>query len=612
MAARYKYILGINSVYHQSSAAIIVDGEIVAAVEEERFNRIKHGKAAVVDNTLILPYASIDYCLKEAGITFKDLDCIGYSFNIVEREKQEDYLISLGPVLSGGYKTREGESRFRRFNGLVPKLLAARYDLRSEEESELLKKFIYLDHHLCHLASAYYASPFDDAAVLAIDGIGEIETTTMAMGKGNNLTFLQDIQYPHSLGFLWEIITTYLGFEGNYDECKVMGLASYGDCNHYRDAMGKIINVKEDGTFTINNLDRKLHDGDFSSIEKLFQERKRVPFEPVRYQGERKSHADIAASLQNVTEKVFLRLSRVLYEKTNSDNLAMAGGVTLNCVANGVLARHSPFKDLYVQPAASDAGTALGAALYIYHNQKGNGEVPRCRMKSVYLGPEYSEEEILEVIKKYKLSLRPIVNPEREAAELIAAGKVIGWFNGRMEFGPRALGNRSILADPRSAAMRERLNIKVKHREQFRPFCPTILAEKTSEWLEIDSHLVFAAEYMLVTYFVRPEKRNLIPAITHVDGTSRVQVLHEEANPSYYRLIKEFEKITGVPIVLNTSFNDREPIVCSPEDAALCFLKTQIDSIIMGNHIVEGPKPWEREGWRRTFIDEVIDFKSKL
>ncbi|MCP5102971.1 MAG: carbamoyl transferase [bacterium] len=604
-----EYILGINSVYHESSAAVIADGKIIAAVEEERFNRRRHGKDAVVDNTPILPYQSIDYCLKEAGITLAEVKWIGYSFSIDEREKKKEYLLSHGPVLSGGYKTERGEGIFRGFNKLVPKLLAIRYGMNEDEVS---KRFHYLDHHLCHLASAYYASPFDEAAVLSIDGIGEYETTTMAVGRGNELKVLKDIPYPHSLGFVWELITNFLGFRGNYDECKIMGLASYGDPERFRKAMASIVNLHEDGTFSIANLDKNLYHGDFSCLEQAFVGvDKRLPYEPLRYGDGDTRHADVAAVLQKITEDVFLGLGNLAYKETGLTNLALAGGVTLNCVANGKLAQQSKFRNIWVQPAASDAGTALGAALWLFQNRPdGKEESRRCRMDTPYLGPGYSDEEIERVLDKFRLSHRRVQNPAKTAAEMVARGDVIGWFQGRMEYGPRALGTRSILTDPRSGAMLDRINHKVKHREPFRPLCPTILWERWSDWLDTEEPPVGATEFMLATYYIRKKQRSEIPAVLHVDGTSRVQLLKKEINPLYYELIAEFEEITGIPMVLNTSFNDREPIVCTPEDAAKCFLKTEIDAMFLGHHLVEGPKPWERAYRQQTLRDELEKYKK--
>ncbi|MCU0287613.1 MAG: carbamoyl transferase [Acidobacteria bacterium] len=605
------YILGINSVYHESSAAIIGDGEILAAVEEERFNRKKHGKAAIVDNTPILPYNAIDYCLQRAGITLADVKWIGYSFSIDEREKRRDHLVSCGPVLSGGYKTERGEDIFKGFNELVPKLLSIRYGV---PEEEVKKRFYYLDHHICHLSSAYYASPFNEAAVLSIDGIGEYETTTMAVGRGNELKVLRDIPYPHSLGFVWELITNFLGFRGNYDECKIMGLASYGKPDRFRKAMESIVKLNDDGTFSVSNLDRSLFHGDYSCLERTFLGvEKRLPYEPLRYGDGNTTHADVAAILQKTTEDIFLGLGNSLYKETGLTNLALAGGVTLNCVANGRLAQESHFNDIWVQPAASDAGTSLGAALWLFHNPPdGKKESRRCRMVSPYLGPEYPDEEIEKILDRYRLSHRKVQDPAKTAAEMLSRGNVIGWFQGRMEFGPRALGTRSILADPRSGAMLDRINHKVKHREPFRPLCPTMIWERWPDWLDTEKTPAGAADFMLATYYILKNKRQEIPAVVNVDGTSRVQLLKEEINLLFYRLISEFEEITGVPIVLNTSFNDREPIVCSPEDAARCFLKTEIDCMFLGNHLVEGPKPWERIYRQRTLRDEMEKFKDAV
>lgn len=611
-------ILGINAAYCQSSAALIRNNRLVAAVEEERFNRIPHAKEAVVDNTVVLPFSSIDYCLEESGASLGDVDLVGYSFDIDDRRSRRERLLALGPVLPGGYKTEEGERRFDAYMNLAPDLLTARYDV---PRSEVWRKFRFLDHHLCHMASAYYASPFDDAAVLVVDGIGEGETATLGFGRGNELEVIEQVGYPHSLGFVWEILTTFLGFRGNYDECKVMGLAAYGDPARFRRQLSELIEIPKEGLFRTMDLEppkrRQLAHGDFFPLERFFGIPHRLPYEPLKFAGESQDHADLAAALQVRTEEVLLHLVHRLRSKVQSENLALAGGVALNCVANGRLAEEGPFKRLWVQPAAGDAGTSLGAALLLQcHPEPGVGvHGRRVRMPHPYLGPEFSDAEISRALQRFRLVHRRVEDPATEVGKLLAEPdehgrpRIVGWFQGRLEYGPRALGNRCLLADPRDPNLKGRLNERVKHRDNFRPFCPTILAEHADEWLEHLRPLADAARYMLATYPIKPERREEIPAVIHVDGSSRAQVLRREENPAFHSLISKFYELTGIPMVLNTSFNDCEPIVCTPQDAARCFLKTEFSAMALGHYLVEGPKPWLRsEQYERTYDEDTEAF----
>ena len=560
------YILGINSAYHESSACLIHNGEIILALEEERLNRVKHAKPARVDNADELPIGAIELCLEKAGITWQEVDRVGYSFDPVKRLKNKDYS---EPVVPGDWGSAEGEQLFYEKLQQVPQKLS---QLAGED---ITAKFEWLDHHLCHAGSAYFVSPFEDAAVLIVDGIGEFESTTFYHGKGNRLNKLKTIDYPNSLGFLWEKFAQFLGFS-EYDACKVMGLASYGNFKYYDREFRQLLTI-EPGSFQLDPKILQFRVNDFSELEKLFGPQR----EPDQRLEER--HMDIAATLQKVTEEVLLELANDLYHRTGSPNLCLAGGVALNCVANRILQEKTPFQNIYIQPAANDAGTAIGAAYGIWHQMLGQ---PRSYvMERPYLGPEYSDDRIQAVLDAHHLNYRRCDNIEATAAKLVAEGNIVGWFQDRMEMGPRALGSRTLLADPRNPNMRDILNHKVKHREHFRPFAPSVLADKAQAWFCIEDSQM-PSDFMLFAYEVQESQRDLIPAVIHVDGTSRVQTVRSQSHPKYYRLIQEFDKLTGVPMVLNTSFNDSEPIVCSPEDAVKTFGKTKIDYLAIGNFLV--------------------------
>ena len=562
-----RYILGINSAYQESSACLIHDGQIVMAIEEERLNRIKHAKPAAVNNPHILPLQSIQLCLEKAGISFQDLDHIGYSFNpekrLLNRVLQE-------PCIDGDWGSESGEELFYQKLQQVTQVLS---DFAGED---LTRKFKWLDHHLCHAASAYFVSPYEDAAVLVVDGIGEFESTTLYHGTANKLSKLHSINYPHSLGFLWEKMAEFLGFS-KYDACKIMGLASYGHYSYNYNVFKKFIHTGL-GTFEIDNDILKFRVNDFTALEELFG-RRRQEDEQLE-----ESHADIAAALQKITEEIVLELAHDLYRRTKSKNLCLAGGVALNCVANGILPEHSSYENIYIQPAAHDAGTAIGAA-YILWNQI--LDQPKIYiMDHPYLGPEYTQDEIKTVLESNNLKYSYHENIEEVTANLIAEGYIIGWFQGKAEIGPRALGNRSLLADPRRPYMKDIINIKVKKREGFRPFAPSILVEKVDEWFRIPNRQL-ASNFMSFAYDVVKSKRKFIPAVTHVDGTSRIQAVPKSSNYKYYKLIEEFEKITGVPIILNTSFNKMEPIVCSPQDAVNTMKKASLYYLVIGNFLVD-------------------------
>lgn len=604
--ARGPLVLGINAAYHHSSAALVSATGIVAAAEEERFNRVRHGKGTDVTTTYVLPIGAIDQCLEQAGCTLADVDHIAYSFEPRVRRRHTARIASVGPVLAGGYETIEGDRRFLNLIEASPALLAAAYGLPAEQATA---RWVWVDHHRAHLASAYLASPFDHAAGLVIDGIGEAHTTTITHCQGLDMQLVQAIDFPHSIGFVWELMTDFLGFEGNYDECKVMGLAAWGDPERFLPSLRRLLIPAEDGTYRVDfsNHEALLH-RDYGHIVRLLGGVKhRVPHQPIRFAGDRTDHADVAAALQQITGEVLLSLARLARRTTQAPNLVMAGGVALNAVANGIIARESGFDDVWIQPAASDAGTALGAALEVLHSQEHGGVAARQRMATAYLGPGFTDEQIVRVLDQHRLQYRRVDDPAAEAVDHLLAGRIVGWYQGRMEFGPRALGNRSLLADPRSTAMRQRINRHVKHRQEFRPFAPTVLVEHAAEWFEADA-FPQASRFMLVTYPVREHKQTEVPAVLHVDGSSRLQLLHQDDNPTYHRLISMFHERTGVPMVLNTSLNDREPIVCTPDHAARCFLKTNIDVMIMGSYVVEGPKPWERHDRSHTILDDLRGF----
>ncbi|MBN4004267.1 carbamoyltransferase C-terminal domain-containing protein [Nostoc sp. LPT] len=561
-------VLGINSVYHESAASCIIDGRIVSAVEEERFNRKKHGKAARIDNPHILPIHSINFCLRDANLDIEDIDLIAFSFDPKLREKS----FEIDPIsLPGDWGSIEGEKTF------LLGLEQVKLSLIQALGDQVAEKLIWVPHHLAHAASTFFPSGLQEAAILVIDGIGENASSIMAYGNGNRLGVLHEIQYPHSLGFLWEKLAQFLGFS-EYDACKVMGLAAYGQSETMQEAFSQFARIT-DKDFTLEKEVLRFRVDEFKLLEAILG-KSRKKNEPIE-----QHHKDIAASLQTFTDRAVLQLVEDLYRLCPSENLCYSGGVALNCVTNWLIKEKGPFKNIFVPTAPHDAGTAVGAALYAYHTRCNQPKVHTPQL-TPYTGPEFTTEEILLAIEESGLTARRSIDSAMEAADMVADGKVVGWFQGRMEFGPRALGNRSLLADPRYATTRELLNQKVKHREDFRPFGPSVLAEKAEKWFEIGRQSE-SLKYMLFTCPVRPEKREKIPAVVHIDGTARVQLVERELNPSYHRLIERFEQLTGVPVILNTSFNDSEPIVCSPKDAISTFKRTAIDALIMQDFVIE-------------------------
>jgi carbamoyltransferase len=552
-------VLGINSVYHESAAALLVDGELVAAVEEERFNRIKHAKEADWDNPHQLPERAIRFCLKQAGLTARDIDHVAYSFDPKLRRKryraewwgqkvEETFQLRLGQV----------QSAVEEFLG-----------------RSLGQRFHFVPHHLAHAGSAYFPSGFDRAAILTIDGIGEAAGSSLAKGVGTRIQSIETFEYPHSIGFLWEEFSGYLGFS-NYDASKVMGLAAYGNPEVFRQQFESILRTETENYGVAQ---------DFLGVQPDKLARMEAMFGPPRGMDDEilPRHADIAAALQAATDAAVMALARRAKRKVPFDSLCMAGGVALNCVTNEVITRSREFSNVFIPSAPHDAGTAIGAAFAV-HCAKQKRPAQR-GYSTPYLGPSFKRADILAAVKSAGLSARRSKSPARDAADMIADGKIVAWFQGRMEFGPRALGNRSLLADPRRPEMRNILNQKVKHREDFRPFAPSVLAEHADEWFEVGAHSASHA-FMLFAPEVKPGKRDRIPAVVHKDGTARVQLVSCKSNPRFHELISAFFAKTGVPLVVNTSFNDSEPIVCTPTDAIVTFRKSGIDALFMDDIVL--------------------------
>ena len=556
------------------------DGEIVAAASEERFTRKKHDAG--------FPHNAIRYCLEEGRIRAGDLDRVGF---------YDKPLLKFERIITS-YLANFPRSYFA-FMKAVPVWLREKLWTKDLIARELGYKgeILFAEHHQSHAASAFLVSPFDEAAILTVDGVGEWATASLAAGSGNSIRMLKQINYPHSLGLLYSAFTYYLGFKVNSAEYKVMGLAPYGEPKYYDRIMSELIDVHADGSFRLNMdyfayaYGLRMTNGHF---EELFEGPPRRPESPLDQR-----HKDIAASIQKVTEEVMLRLAFTLHSETGFTDLCMAGGVALNCVANGRILRDGPFKNIFIQPAAGDAGGAIGVAKYIYHTLLGNAR--DSELSHVYLGPSFSSGEIESYLNEIGAQYQKLEREEllRTVARLIADQNVVGWFQGRMEFGPRALGNRSILADARRAENRDRVNLKIKFRESFRPFAPVVLEDHSSEYFDLDR----PSPYMLLVGQVREDKR-VIPSVTHVDGSARIQTVSRETNPIFYDLIAEFYRLTGVPVIINTSFNVRgEPIVCTPEDAFRCFMRTNMDFLVMGEFLldkremkpVEGDTAWQRE-----------------
>lgn len=568
------YVLGISAYLCDSSAALVKDGQLVGAIEEEKLVGRKH--------TGELPVNAIRYLLKLENISFSDIDHVAYFFKPFLGLHHRLWMI---------IKNLPGSLTFyQTHGGMWQNMVKVKDHLNQAFQGEKPKfKFHNVAHHLSHAASSFLLSDFEEAAVLTVDGSGEWASTMMCVGRKNKVYPFKEIHFPHSLGYLYASVTEYLGFKPNSGEGKVMGLASYGR-PRYIDSFRKLVLLKEKGRYQLDlsYFDYYKH-GISSTQNRPWVSKKFISeFGPPRVPESKLEprHEDMAASLQQVLEEAMLHMVNFLYAETKMENLCLAGGVALNSVANGILIKRTKFKRIFIQPAAGDGGTSVGAAFYVYNcilNQ------PRSQHpETVFIGPEFSEKEIQAAVESHGLRYEK-VNPTEVGARLLTKGKILGWFQGRIEFGPRALGNRSIIADPRKGEMKDIINARVKFRESFRPFAPSILEERLAEYFDYDH----PSPTMLLVYNVLPEKRNVIPAVTHVDGTGRVQSISRRDNPLYYDLISRFNDLTGVPVILNTSFNVRgKPIVCTPEQALDCFVKTDMDNLIIGNFLVsKGPRP---------------------
>ena len=609
-------ILGISAYYHDSAACLVRDGVIIAAAQEERFTRKKHDAG--------FPKEAVRYCLGEGGIGVKDLRYVAfYDKPLLKFERLLETYLAYAPKGLGSFlksmpvwmheKLFQKTMLQRAFQALEPGL--GKRDL---------PQFLFGEHHESHAASAFYPSPFDTAAVLCMDGVGEWATTSAWLGEGQELTPLWEIPFPHSLGLLYSAFTYYTGFKVNSGEYKVMGLAPYGRPKYVQAIYDNLLDLKPDGTFRMN-----MEYFNYCTGLTMTNSRFDTLFDGPPREAETKltqREMDLARSVQEVTEEVMLRLARTLHRETGTDNLCLAGGVALNCVGNGRILREGPFRGLWIQPAAGDAGGAVGAALLAAHRLEGQARktmAPDDAMKGAYLGPAFSNEEIEQFLAKAEAPYTRLGDAELldRVADELAAGKVIGWFQGRMEFGPRALGGRSIIGDARSTRMQSVMNLKIKYRESFRPFAPSVLRERVADYFEMDCD----SPYMLLVAPVREDRRtavpaesqNLwgiellnvpksdIPAVTHIDYSARVQTVHENTNPRYHGLLKAFEKKTGCGVIVNTSFNVRgEPIVGSPADAYRCFMRTEMDLLVLENCVLEKSRQKPLEGdsdWRKEF-----------
>jgi len=608
-------ILGISSYYHDSAAALLRDGEIIAVAQEERFSRKKHDAR--------FPLHAVRYCLREAGIGLGDVQyLVFYDKPLVKFERLLETYLAYAP------------KGFRSFLAAMPIWLKEKLYLKHQlrkEFSELsgikesrLPPLLFSEHHQSHAASAFFPSPYEKAAVLCLDGVGEWSTTTAWHGESNDLTPLWEIDFPHSLGLLYSAFTYYTGFKVNSGEYKVMGLAPYGEPKYVDLIFKHLIDLKEDGTFRLDMSYFNYATGLTMTNDKfdaLFGMPRRKPESPLS-----QAHMDLARSVQEATEEIVLRLARTVRKETGEDCLCLAGGVALNCVANGRILREGPFKDIWIQPAAGDAGGALGAALAVWYQYLDKPRTPDGGldgMKGSYLGPRFEDSEIADFLDSVGAQYRRVEDADLypELAGILDGENVVGWFQGRMEFGPRALGGRSIISDPRSRRMQSVMNLKIKYRESFRPFAPSVLAERVGRYFEHDR----PSPYMLIVAPLREEHRiamtgeeqklfgieklnvpcSVLPAITHVDYSARIQTVHRETNPRYHKLIEAFEQRTGCPVLVNTSFNVRgEPIVGSPEDAYRCFMRTEMDYLVIENFILAKPdQPTlpRDESWMQEF-----------
>ncbi|MBL6932647.1 MAG: carbamoyltransferase [Rhodospirillales bacterium] len=606
-------ILGVSAFYHDSAAALIEDGNIVAAAQEERFTRKKHDSA--------FPEQAISYCLDEAGIGLADVDFVTfYDKPFLKFERLLETYLSYAPR---GFSSFKMAIPVWLKEKLFQKDLLRKQFRKFDPDFDWMNKLLFSEHHFSHAASAFFPSPFEDACVLTMDGVGEWATTSVALGHGNKLEMIKEIHFPHSLGLLYSALTYYTGFKVNSGEYKVMGLAPYGEPKYADLIRNNLIDIKDDGSFRLNQRYFDYCTGltmTNGAFDDLFGSPPRRAEELLTQR-----HMDLAASIQSITEEIILKMARSLAKETGQKNLCLAGGVALNCVANGKILRDGAFENVWVQPAAGDAGGALGAALAAYYVHK---EQPRTisgtgdAMRGSFLGPDYSQDDIDKRLNNAGAKFETLdqIKMVETAAQALADGKAVGWFQGRMEFGPRALGGRSFLGDARSPEMQKLLNLKVKYRESFRPFAPAVLREDVSDWFEIDED----SPYMLMVADVVEKRRRKmskeehalfgidklntqrsdIPAVTHVDYSARIQTVHGDTNQPYHALISRFKELTGCPVIVNTSFNVRgEPIVCTPEDAFHCFMGTETEMLVVGNAILrkEDQDPALRRDYKDAF-----------
>ena len=589
-------ILGISAFYHDSAAALVVDGKIVAAAQEERFSRRKHDSR--------YPFNAVEFVLKEGKLKLSDIDYIAfYEKPFLKFERLLETYVAFAPK---GFKSFSMSMPIWLKNKLFQKKMLFKEFKKHDKKFDNMEKIYFSEHHFSHAASAFYPSPFKKASILTLDGVGEWATTTMAVGDGNNLEISKEIHFPHSIGLLYSAFTYYTGFKVNSGEYKVMGLAPYGEPKYKKKILDELIDLKEDGTYRLNMNYFNYATGLTMTNEKfsrLFGQPVRNPSKDLLTQ----FHMNIAASIQSVTEEIVLKLAKSISKEHNNKNLCMAGGVALNCVANGKILKEKIFENIWIQPAAGDAGGALGAALAIWYKELNNKRLnyENDDMQGSYLGPSFNDNEIEVKLKDLKATFEKFSEEEllKITAEELSKEKTVGWFQGKMEFGPRALGARSIIADPRSDKMQKKLNLKIKFRESFRPFAPAVIREDLSDWFELNSD----SPYMLLVSNIKKTikrdmteeekklfgieklniKRSSIPAVTHVDYSARIQTVHEKTNAKFYNLLKNFKKATNCPVLVNTSFNIRgEPIVCTVEDAYRCFMGTDLDMLVCGNFIL--------------------------
>ncbi len=600
-------ILGISAFYHDSAACLVQDGNIIAAAQEERFTRKKHDSA--------FPKKAIQYCLKEGGLKASDLDFVAfYEKPFIKFERILETYLTYAPL---GVKS---------FIKAMPVWIKQKLWMKEliRRELEYSGKIVFPEHHESHAASAFFPSPYNEAAILTMDGVGEWATTSIGAGNGNAIELLSEIRFPHSLGLLYSAFTYYAGFRVNSGEYKLMGLAPYGEPKYKDLILNELLDLKEDGSFRLNMKYFDYCAGltmVSKEFEKLFEGKPRKPESKLT-----QKDMDIACSIQEVTEEIMLRMAKYAHKETGLKNLCLSGGVALNCVGNGKILREGPFKNIWIQPAAGDAGSALGAALFVWYQYLGNKRIASERkdfQKGSYLGPSFNTEEILDFLKSKNIPYTELKDEEisEKVADLIGSEKVIGWFQGRMEFGPRALGGRSIIGDARSPKMQEEMNLKIKFRESFRPFAPSVLKEKTPDYFDLSSE----SPYMLLVAPVKKEiqrqmskdedklfginklnvVRSSLPAITHVDYSARVQTVDKEDSPLYYKMISKFDEKYGCAVIINTSFNVRgEPIVCTPEEAYLCFMRTNMDYLIMENILLDKKEqqPLDKDiNWMKEF-----------